>query len=98
MKKILWAGCLALVLLVGVHTVLAGETLSVKSTLSGEVTWAAEPGTEVTEGSELVRVATLTGEVAAARAPQAGTVQEVFVKPGDQITAGTIAARLRINK
>ena len=71
--------------------------MEVKSSLKGEVTWTVEAGTEVSEGAELVRVATLTGEIAAARAPVDGTVAGLLVKPGEQIASGTVVAKMMKN-
>ncbi|MBQ7515983.1 MAG: biotin attachment protein [Schwartzia sp.] len=63
--------------------------------IGGEVTWTVRPGDEVTEGSELVRVAALSGgEAVAARARWRGVVRETRVAPGERITSGTVVARI----
>lgn len=77
----------------GVHMALAGGA-DVRSVLGGTVTWTVPVGTHVEEGSELVRISTLTGSSAAARANMAGTVREVLVRPGDVINKGSIVARI----
>jgi len=94
MRKMLAAVFLALLLVFCVHTVMAGAGTEVRSGLSGDVTWVVSPGTEVSEGAELVRISTLTGESAAARSPQNGTVTEVMVHPGEKIATGTVVARV----
>ena len=94
MKKIGLAAVLAAVLLLGVHVVKAGSSIEVISSLSGDVTWTAAVGTQVSEGSEIVRVSTLTGEAVAARAVENGSVSAVMVKPGDKIFAGQVVARI----
>lgn len=78
----------------GVHMALAGAASDVRSVLGGTVTWTVPVGTHVEEGSELVRISTLTGSSAAARANMAGTVREVLVKPGDVIGKGSVVARI----
>ena len=92
--EMLAAVFLALLLVFCVHTVMAGAGTEVRSGLSGDVTWVVSPGTEVSEGAELVRISTLTGESAAARSPQNGTVTEVMVHPGEKIATGTVVARV----
>lgn len=93
-RKILWGIGLFLLLFVG-WQVLPPPTMNVTAVLGGDVTWAIEPGTEVTEGSELVRIAALAGgEAVAARAKAAGVLREVLVRPGDKIVSGRIVARL----
>ncbi len=94
MKKGLMMAALAAILLLGVHVVLAGGSMEVRSSLSGDVTWVAAVGTQVSEGSELMRIATLTGEAVAARAAENGIVLEVLVKPGDKVFAGEAVARI----
>ena len=94
MKRNLVLVLLAVVLVVGVHTVLAGTMVDEKAVLSGTVTWTVETGATVQEGSELVRIATLTGSVAAARSSTRGTVQDVLVHNGDTIKNGTVVARI----
>ena len=94
MKRMLLIGGLGLLLLLGAHTVLAGTLVDVRSVLGGEVSWTVEQGTAVTEGSELVRITTLTGEAVAARSPVAGTVREVKTAPGDKVASGAVVARV----
>ena len=92
--KILW-GIGLLLLLFGGWQMLPPPTVHVTAALNGDVTWAAEPGTEVMEGSEVVRVSALAGgEAVAARAKAAGILREVFVRPGDRIVSGRVVARL----
>lgn len=98
LKKFLWAVCLAGLFFAVLTAFSAHRNLGVKSSLKGEVTWTVEAGTEVPEGAELVRVATLTGEIAAARAPVDGKVSELLVKPGGQIAAGTVVAKIVKNE
>lgn len=95
MKRILAAAGLVLLLVFCVHTVMAGSILEVRAGLSGQVTWTIPPGSAVSEGDELVRISTLTGEAAAARAPQNGTVERVLVQPGSQISPGMPVVRMR---
>lgn len=97
LKRFLWAVCLAGLFFAVLSVFFAHQDLEVKSSLKGEVTWTVEAGTEVSEGAELVRVATLTGEIAAARAPVDGTVAGLLVKPGEQIAAGTVVAKMMKN-
>lgn len=82
------------VLVVGAHTVLAGASVEEKAVLGGTVTWTIATGTPVQEGSELVRIATLTGAVAAARSSTKGVVQDVLVHSGDTIKKGIVVVRI----
>lgn len=94
MGKILWGIGLFLLLFVG-WQMLPPPTVNVTAVLGGDVTWAIEPGAEVTEGSALIRVAALAGgEAVAARAKEAGVLREVLVRPGDKIISGRVVARL----
>ncbi len=71
------------------------QTVDETAVIGGEVTWAVQPGDEVTEGSELVRVAALSGgEAVAARARWRGVVRETRVASGDRIMSGTVIARI----
>ena len=93
-KKIL-VGIIFLGLAVGgVHFAVAGGMREVTSTLSGQVTWTAAVGTHVDEGSEVIRISTLTGSAAAARAAASGTVKEVLVHPGENVERGMLVARI----
>ncbi len=63
--------------------------------IGGEVTWVAQPGDEVTEGSELVRVAALSGgEAVAARSRSHGVIRETRVARGDHIRSGLVVVRI----
>ncbi len=93
-KKFL-TGMLFLSLIVGgVHFVAAGGLRAVTSTLSGQVSWTAAVGTHVDEGSEIIRISTLTGSAAAARASASGTIKEVLVRPGENVERGMLVARI----
>lgn len=94
MKKMLAAVSLVFLLVFCVHTVMASTGVEVRSGLSGEVTWVIPAGTDVSEGTELVRIATLTGESAAARAPKDGRVEQVMVHPGDKLSPGMVVVRI----
>ena len=65
-----------------------------KAVLSGEVSWTINKGETVTEGTELIRIRTLTGEITAARAPRKGKVIEVMVQPGDEVKRGAVVAKM----
>ena len=78
-----------------VHALTAEATVDAKSGIAGTVTWAAEPGSTLAAGAEIVRVRTLTGEVAAARAEEDCSVSEMLVSVGDDIAAGQVVARLK---
>ena len=89
MRKILWGIGFLLLLVLG-GQMIPPPTVNVTAILGGEVTWSAAPGTEVREGSEIVRIRALAGgEAVAARAKAAG------VRPGDRIASGTVVARLK---
>lgn len=94
MKRILLVMLTLALLLVGGHAVLAGSGQEIRSSLSGEVTWTTAPGTPVAEGSELVRISTLTGEAVAARALSDGRVEAVLVHPGETVAVGQVVARI----
>ena len=95
MKRVLFAGLFLGVMLFAVHALMAGAVMDVKSSLAGTVTWTAEPGSALAAGAEIVRVRTLTGEVAAARAEADCSVSEMLVAVGDDIAAGQVVARLK---
>ena len=85
MRKILWGIGFLLLLVLG-GQMIPPPTVNVTAILGGEVTWSAAPGTEVREGSEIVRIRALAGgDAGAAR---------VFVRPGDRIASGAVVARL----
>lgn len=94
MRKILWGIGFLLLLVLG-GQMIPPPTVNVTAILGGEVTWSAAPGTEVREGSEIVRIRALAGgDAVAARAKAAGVLHEVFVRPGDRIASGAVVARL----
>ena len=96
MKKILTFGLFLGVILLAFHALRAEAAVDVKSGIAGTVTWRAEPGSTLAAGAEIVRVRTLTGEVAAARAEGGCTVGEVLVAVGDDVAAGDVVARVKM--
>ena len=96
MKKILTFGLFLGVILLAFHALRAEAAVDVKSGIAGTVTWRAEPGSTLAAGAEIVRVRTLTGEVAAARAEGGCTVGEVLVTVGDDVAAGDVVARVKM--
>ena len=74
-----------------------GATAAQASSLCGVVVeeGLVSVGTVVKEGQVLVMVRTFAGNAPAARASVDGTVVEVLVVPGAQITAGQIVAKIR---
>lgn len=98
MRKIM-AVCLFLgITAFAVHAVMAGMADDIQSSLSGTVSWTAEKGSAVVPGSELVRIKTLTGEAAAARAAADGTVEDILVAVGDEVSVGQVVARVAAGK
>lgn len=95
MKKALMFGLFLGVMLLAVHALTAEAAVDAKSSIAGTVTWTAEPGSALAAGAEIVRVRTLTGEVAAARAEADCSVSEMLVAVGDDIAAGQVVARLK---
>ena len=95
MKKALMFGLFLGVMLLAVHALTAEVAVDAKSGIAGTVTWTAEPGSALAAGAEIVRVRTLTGEVAAARAEADCSVSEMLVAVGDDIAAGQVVARLK---
>ena len=95
MKKALVFGLFLGVMLLAVHALTAEAAVDAKSGIAGTVTWTAEPGSALAAGAEIVRVRTLTGEVAAARAEADCSVSEMLVAVGDDIAAGQVVARLK---
>jgi len=93
-RKILAAIFFVCLTVGGIHLAVAGGLTDVKSTLGGTVTWTVAAGTHVEEGSEIIRISTLTGSAAAARASSAGTVREVLVRSGDAVQKGMTVARI----
>ena len=95
MKKALMFGLFLGVMLLAVHALTAEAAVDAKSGIAGTVTWTAEPGSALAAGAEIVRVRTLTGEVAAARVEADCSVSEMLVAVGDDIAAGQVVARLK---
>ena len=95
MKKALMFGLFLGVMLLAVHALTAEAAVDAKSGIAGTVTCTAEPGSALAAGAEIVRVRTLTGEVAAARAEADCSVSEMLVAVGDDIAAGQVVARLK---
>ena len=83
------------VLAAGYYKVNYVDVFEEKAVLDGQVSWSIDEGTSVEPGSELVRISTRTGQVAAARAAEAGIVEEILVRPDDKIEAGMIVAKIR---
>ena len=83
------------VLAAGYYKVNYVDVFEEKAVLDGQVAWSIDEGASVEPGSELVRISTLTGQVAAARAAEAGIVEEILVRPDDKVEAGMIVARIR---
>lgn len=74
----------------------AAQVVEEKSVLAGTVSHEqlAVAGQTVKEGDILVRVDTITGPVAAARATVDGTVKSVLVAPGDRVKPGDVVVKL----
>ena len=94
MKKALMFGLFLGVMLLAVHALTAEAAVDAKSGIAGTVTWTAEPGSTLTAGAEIVRVRTLTGEAAAARAEDGCRMSEALVAVGDDVAVGQIVARV----
>ena len=95
MRKALVFGIFLAIMMFAVHALTAEAAVDAKSGIAGTVTWRAEPGSALAAGAEIVRVRTLTGEVAAARAEADCSVSEMLVAVGDDIAAGQVVARLK---
>ncbi|HIU63765.1 MAG TPA: biotin attachment protein [Candidatus Avacidaminococcus intestinavium] len=69
------------------------------STLNGVVVAESltKVGATVKEGQVLVMVQTFAGNAPAARAGLDGTVTEVLVAPGNNVTAGQVVAKIQPN-
>lgn len=90
-KKILLALCGITILCAGtVAWAMGGTAVPQKAVISGEVTSTVEVNQNVTAGTSLVEVGTLTGTTAAARSTVDGKVTQVLVKPGDQVNPDQI--------
>lgn len=67
-----------------------------RAAIGGEVTWVIAPGTQVEEGSALMRVAALSGgEAVAARSGVRGVVRETTVNVGEQVKKGALVAKIK---
>lgn len=97
MKKYMYVVAFAALCTVFVwyHAANAAPLVDETSVLNGTVTWTAQAGTAVKQGSTLVNISTLTGDTSACRASADGTVAEVLVKPGSTIKPGEVVARLQ---
>ncbi|WP_196593099.1 biotin/lipoyl-containing protein [Pectinatus sottacetonis] len=94
-KKLLLAFIIGIGIIAGIyHMATAQSMINEKSALSGTVSWTAVPGNNVTQGSELVKISTITGSTTACRASADGIVKEILVHPGEKIEAGQIVARI----
>lgn len=73
----------------------AAASSPVVAGIAGEVSWVAAQGSEVPPGGAIVKVKTLTGEAAAARAGESPAhIDSVLVAVGDKVTAGTVVAHV----
>ena len=94
MKKALFIA-LPVLLALAVWCLFVPRTEEACAVISGTVSWTAAAGAEVEEGSELVRIRSLTGgEIAAARSSGKGRVVEVLVQPGDELVKNKPVARI----
>jgi len=94
-KKISLIILLGVIIMTGIcQQVSAQSIINEKTVLSGKVSWTIQPGIMVKQGSALVNIATLTGEITACRASADGIVQEVLVHPGDNIGNGQIVVKI----
>jgi len=82
------------VLLLATGVVFAAGSQGQVSSMSGQVVYAIATGTKVSEGTVLVKVKTLAGATAAARANCSGTVVSV-VSNGSNISAGQTVAQIQ---
>ena len=95
MKKKMIAAAVFVVLALGVLLIDDASGFQ-RAAIGGEVTWVITPGTRVEEGSELIRVAALSGgEAVAARAGFRGVVRETTVVVGEQVKKGALVAKIR---
>lgn len=90
----IWAAALLMVLL-ALGIAQAAGVQPQKSSISGQVATVVSVGTQVSEGSVLVTVKTLTGTAPAARANCSGKVVSVEVAPGSQIAAEQVVATIQ---
>ena len=97
MKRRLKIGLIAIAIaVVGSSVAFASHLIDEMSILKGTVVSVVTVGQSVTEGDELVRVKTLSGSIAAARAATSGTVTEVYVEVGDVIAVNTVVAQIAV--
>ena len=95
MNKKMFAVAAFIVLAAGV-LFLEDATGDQRASIGGEVTWVAEPGTRVEEGSALLRVAALSGgEAVAARASVRGVVRKTMVSVGGRVKTGDLIAKIK---
>jgi biotin carboxyl carrier protein len=75
----------------------AAGAIAQTSSLAGTVVaeGLVAPGTMVSEGQILVKVKTIAGTAAAARANCSGKVVSVSVSPGNSIVAGQVVANVQ---
>ncbi len=75
----------------------AAGAIAQTSSLAGTVVaeGLVAPGTMVSEGQVLVKVKTIAGTAAAARANCSGKVVSVSVSPGSSIVAGQVVANVQ---
>ncbi|MBB5336370.1 biotin/lipoyl-containing protein [Pectinatus brassicae] len=94
-KNIYWIVLLCMMMVIGIYQQASAQSvINEKTILSGKVSWTIQPGIMVKQGSALVNIATLTGEITACRASADGIVQEVLVHPGDNIGNGQIVVKI----
>lgn len=97
LKRHLRIGLIAgLVAIMGNSFAFASHLIDEMSILKGTVVSVVTVGQTVTEGDELARVETLSGNITAARATVNGTVSEVYVEVGDTIGANTVVAQIAV--
>jgi biotin carboxyl carrier protein len=91
----LYLAAILFLLIAGGAVVWYFTPVPVNSAIGGKVTWVIPKGSEVQEGTELVRISALSGgEIAAARSKIDGVVSEICVKKGDDIAAGVVVVRI----
>lgn len=90
----IWAAALLMVLL-ALGVAQAAGVQPQKSSLSGTVVSTVSVGSQVTEGTVLVTVKTLTGAAPAARANCSGKVVSMEAKPGSTFAADQVVAEIQ---
>lgn len=88
---------LGAVLSMGAVATATAADVSQTSVLTGKIVSVVAVGTAVREGDTLVRVQSLTGPIAAARATVDGVVKSVSVKTGDAVKPGQVVVVLSGN-